>query len=845
MNRQSSKRLLQIFRGAGAGACLALGIQSRGDIRVPLPAGDGVPFEVLASVPSMATLILAVVLGLLGGAAFAYVRLRQGHKGELDPLLIAGMCITIWLPGIFDHFPFAMAFAGTFMDIVLLGAVAGVVWRLAKASKPDFRSWNAFRVGFVLFTVYLTLGFSVARSVGLSGDEPHYLLMTYSLLHDGDLKVENNYADKDYQEFYHGRIRPHLAYGSHYSVHGIGLPVLLLPGFALAGLAGVLITTALLVALSGALVYWVTLRFTGDRGSSLAASVAFGLTMPTLYLGIAAYPELPAGLIVSVIFARFLAERPLSQGLAFVCGTLCGLLPLLHVKFIPLGLILLVALTERYRMRGKQLLAGASLGSVLVLGYIFVSTGSWSPTAAYGRSRVFLEEIPNGLAGLLFDQEFGLLATAPVYLLGFAGLYPLFRCNRRAGLCAGAVLMAVALPGAAHPLWSGGMSPPARFLFPALPLLAVAFGCAWSSQPDRGFVPWARPLLLTSLILAGAAAFLPGQPIYLNARDGTARLLEALSSSWDLSTYLPSVVLMDDRSQWLVLLGMLSVLVAVGSQLFQRRMPLLPMSLAWLLVVWFIDTVLPERRTEFRGRFMLSLAEGLSRADQEQRFAVLPGRHVIKHKEAMRRVAIPLQSNRQEQNDSAWRSRPIMLPPGNYYLAGIDSESPSFCNGEGCFQKSGLELHTEVPLGQFYVQAIKPLDSGVLEARKIHAFGPIVALRTFLLLPSVRLHGLDDHAYLDPKGFWLKSASTARFTLEGTCDGDCRVRLTNGAAANWVKVITPLKTIQFSLAPWADRMVVLPAAEAFTVGCSNGFRPSDFDTNSSDNRALGVHIGPP
>ena len=765
--------------------------------------------------------------------------------GELDPLFVAGLGIAIWLPGIFRHFPFVAAFAGPFLDIVLAGSVAGVVWRLLQVAKPTFGSWNAVRVGLILFATYLALGFSVARSVGLSGDEPHYLLMTYSLLHDGDLTVENNYADEDYRAFYRGRIGPHLGHGSRYSVHGIALPVLLLPGFALAGLAGVLVTEALLGALSGALVFVSMLRLTGDRGASLAASGAFGLTVPALFLSVAAYPELPAALVVSAMFARLLDERPLSAGLALGCGTLSGVLPLLHVKFIPLSLILLVAATQRFRARGKELVAGAGAGWALVLGYTVVSTGSWNPTAGYGRSRVFLEAIPNGLAGLLFDQEFGLLAAAPVYLLGFAGLYPLLRRNRRAGLYAVAVLVAVALPGAAHPLWSGGTSPPARFLFPALPLLAVAFGCVWSWQPERGFVPWARPLLLASLLLAGFAALLPGQPLYLNARDGTGRLWEALSSSWDLSAYLPSVVRMDDRSRALVLAGVLWLLAAVVSQRFPRRLPLLPLSLAWLLVAWLADAVLPQRPTEFRARFMLSLAEGLSRGDPDQRFAVLPGKRLLELTEAARLVAIPLQSNHRDGDETAWRSRPITLPPGNYLLSGVGAELASFCNGEGCFQDGGLELATRLPLGQFHVRAPQSLDSGVIEARAIRAFGPVEALRTFSLSPAVRLHGLDDHAYLDPKGFWVKSASTARFALEGPCDGDCRIRLSNGAAENWVEIVTSSKETRFWLAPWAERTVGLLSEEAFTVGCSDGFRPSDLDPASRDDRALGLRISSP
>src|SRR5687768_15492257 len=40
------------------------------------------------------------------------------------------------------------------------------------------------------------------------GDEPHYLIITQSLLKDGDLKIENNHAARDYAAYFGGDIRP-------------------------------------------------------------------------------------------------------------------------------------------------------------------------------------------------------------------------------------------------------------------------------------------------------------------------------------------------------------------------------------------------------------------------------------------------------------------------------------------------------------------------------------------------------------------------------------------------------------------------------------------------------------
>ncbi len=52
--------------------------------------------------------------------------------------------------------------------------------------------------------LYLVLGALHARAIGPGGDEPHYLVIAHSLLTDGDLQIENNHVERDYQAFWAG-----------------------------------------------------------------------------------------------------------------------------------------------------------------------------------------------------------------------------------------------------------------------------------------------------------------------------------------------------------------------------------------------------------------------------------------------------------------------------------------------------------------------------------------------------------------------------------------------------------------------------------------------------------------
>ena len=72
--------------------------------------------------------------------------------------------------------------------------------------------------------------------ISFSGDEPHYLLITHSLLKDGDFKVANNYVNNDYSAYMPEGVK----LGAHintesdgHAIHSPGISIFLLPFYAL------------------------------------------------------------------------------------------------------------------------------------------------------------------------------------------------------------------------------------------------------------------------------------------------------------------------------------------------------------------------------------------------------------------------------------------------------------------------------------------------------------------------------------------------------------------------------------------------------------------------------------
>lgn len=93
----------------------------------------------------------------------------------------------------------------------------------------------------------------------------------------------------------------------------------------------------------------------------------------------------------------------------------------------------------------------------------------------------------NGILGLFFDQKYGLLIYSPLYLIPLAGIVLLFfktgdaaetNCRRADLIWLGIVALPNFLIMSDYNQWWGEWCPPARYLVPFLPLLAMPFSFA-------------------------------------------------------------------------------------------------------------------------------------------------------------------------------------------------------------------------------------------------------------------------------------------------------------------------------------------------------------------------------
>lgn len=366
-----------------------------------------------------------------------------------------------------------------------------------------------------------------------TGDEPHYLAIAHSLAFDGDLDLSNNYganepliAGGDLQPGRHvkpgvgGVVRP---------VHDVGLPLLfvplvrvaapavswLAPRIPLAVMRRLRLTPSVMyrhvlslamIALTCTLalfMYRAWMALGSQPNHALWSTLVVVLSPPLLIFSILFFTEMLTALLVFVAFyALALNGSRYSNVVWGAIGLLNGFLLLVHIRNIAivgaLGVLAIVKLWRQGRVHALGIyIAAFAVPAIARTILIYHMWGTWltTPLAQPGGfpHAASLRVAGYRLAAMFFDQEYGLLPYGPIFVLAIAGLVWLRRDHRRLVLqicfVAGAYLVSLTLPETNAIGWTGGWSPPARFLVPIVPLLAIGMATGLRRAPRLIIVP--------------------------------------------------------------------------------------------------------------------------------------------------------------------------------------------------------------------------------------------------------------------------------------------------------------------------------------------------------------------
>jgi hypothetical protein len=873
-----------------------------------LTGPDGPRVALFPSLPELLGLVIVSGIGLtLLQALVEHVvaRRRPGAAlaaSTLLPLGLLTLLVLPYLPHLPDWLPFLAVLAGPARWWIWTIAIVGVAWALAAAlpgrRQPLPRFARAIAPG--VFTA-LIVGVAMTQLAGGAiypgGDEPHYLVVTQSLVKDGDLRIEDNHARGDYRVFYNGplepdRIVPPARDGAVYSIHPIGTSLLVAPAFARWGYQGAAVTMLVVASLVGLLLWHALHRLTGSGAAATFGWLAIASSAPFVLHGFAIYPEVPASL--AVLAALWWRDRPDSRLEAVARGVAVAVLPWLGTKYAPMAAVIGLLLAARAPRDVGRLVALAAPVALSVAGWLLwfeVLWGTPSPTAPYGSAhQMALSHLVAGLPGLLFDQEYGVAAAAPVLAMAAAGWWHLWHAGpaqRRLAAESLLPLLALALTVGAYQMWWGGSAPPGRQLTAALPLLGVPLAALWHSLDSA---PGRRGVLVTLLALGiamtGTLVFAQQGLLIANGRDGAADVLDYLSPSRLLASMAPSFTADRAALGTPVAVTVLWIAGLAGIWTLARRRAegsmgraAIRASLGVSIVILAMSVAVPRLGHGRLERIAPASYSALDRFDTTARpiavvydpmrfvsTAAVPSLMTFEATPGLRRAPQPVR---------VLLNMRLSLPAGRYRVELTPNAGAALAG------TTGLQVGRLGPPLQSWTLAEPPgaswsrefelvLDSNFVGLRGDGALESAVGRITVVPLAVVDVHdrikrppvtatailgGLpayfhDAQANLEPAGFWVRGRGTAEVTFGVHPQSEprgLRLQLHGGPSPNHVRVATSVWSTDVRLTPGQHTLVTVPALDTqrllpVSISPASGFVPADHGGPADDRRLLGCWV---
>ena len=540
---------------------------------------------------------VSLLLALLGTVAAPHLLIRDRGRlrqvllcdASLSALFLVGVSAYLWAPTANLELLFA-AFLVTRTALF-------VGWWCALPVEQT--RWSPAIAAAFAGAIYLLLIPDMLR-VPIDGDEPFYVLVTESLIHDRDIDLRNQYRDIASSAGGRPDLVPQFGdpvgrRGEQYSRHQPFLSLILIPGYLLAGLPGCVAT----IALFGALLIRSTLRLLEEEGISSRVS---RMTFPFLALGpplldysTRIWPEVPA----AFFFVEAIRGSRQRRGIRLAVALLA--LSLLKLRFGTIAIALLAVLVIMERKEWKRVLVVLALTGALFAAVWTLVGSSVNVHEAWEVIPTAPTRMVRGFFGTLFDGQAGILFQAPFYILGIVAIASMkLSKGLQLGMWSGLAYMALLLP---RHEWHGGWSPPLRYIVVFVPLLALAAAHLLERYP---LVPlrFALAVWTVALVILGVA--FPWRKFHL--ANGESLVGEFLSTMYgrDFSRLIPSFIRTNFAAQAVSVLAValiLTVALAIRRGWPMRIPPqALFATLSLLIASGFVLGLRPARHVQFEDR---------------------------------------------------------------------------------------------------------------------------------------------------------------------------------------------------------------------------------------------------
>lgn len=368
----------------------------------------------------------------------------------------------------------------------------------------DNKKWLLLIIfSFVFFFINIFLKGYFTNNIYTSGDEPHYMMMTDSLVQDGDFNLRNDYLENRAQGRYSKEsVFPHVSAtidtnktDRWFSIHTIGLPLLMYAPYKLFGLAGArLLITAIQV--SSIFLFYIVLKkyLKNDKKVFLGILLIMSCTFFWQNLG-ALLPDL-ISVTFGLVFIILFGSKKLVTNIFLSALLFLGVL--IHTKMalilLPLYLGHNIVLIKKLGYREFIHLQMPCLAGLIILfaSYaVFLNNqyGFYSPSGLYGSNGQLFGANPfTNLIAILFDRVKGLIFYYPVLFIVVPYLHfaikDLYVESKKASLknfstdlalvfslTAGTVILFITQISFSD--WSGSFAPSGRYML--VPIFIIAF----------------------------------------------------------------------------------------------------------------------------------------------------------------------------------------------------------------------------------------------------------------------------------------------------------------------------------------------------------------------------------
>lgn len=381
----------------------------------------------------------------------------------------------------------------------------------------------------LLLPVFFYLGivlFWQSRDIyGLTGDEPHYLLIADSLYRDHDLYVDNNYLiETPIHKACKAKLSDPLDISRHvrnrFSMHNIGLPSLLLIPYSIAGVSGAKIFVTLLAGCWPFLLYKAAFQIIESRPWSILIALTISLGLPYAPVSNQLYIDLLGGMIILYAAERIIGilrghYEPVSSPVKNLwMGLLLGFLPWLHIRLSAPAILLLLGYVYANRARLHQTAVAAnrrwfllpialvSCSGIFLAAYNQIAFGNAVFGPYYGYLSFDVRKIVLTFIGLHWDMAHGMFMQQPLLLLGLVGIVPFVIDNWKSAILLALVAVSVLVPNSMLSLWYGGASFYGRYNWAIVSLwiFPLAYAVKLLFKYRKSFI---LPLCLCSALLQG------------------------------------------------------------------------------------------------------------------------------------------------------------------------------------------------------------------------------------------------------------------------------------------------------------------------------------------------------